>query len=216
MSTDFTAAGLAHDLNNVFETILEAAELLGNDAKSTRLAATIKRSAKRGARIVEDFSEIARDLRGSIAFDAIVDNAIQQMQDFLDITHSPEMEFNREIEPGLRLPGMSTEWERVLVNFFMNASQVMPKECVIEIKARKMEDGEIRITVANSGPGIPEDILPRIFEAHFSTRKPRNKSDRAGLGLHIVQTIVTQNGGTVKAANRSAGGAQFTILLPGV
>ena len=216
MLLDLAAAGLAHDLNNVFETILEAAELLRSDAKHARLAATIQRSAKRGARIVEDFSEMARDLRGSIAFDAIVDNAIQQMQDFLDIMHSAEIEFKREIEPGLRLPGMSTEWERVLVNFFMNAAQVMPKECVVEIKARKKEDGEIRITVANSGPGIPEEILPRIFEAHFSTRKPRSKSDRSGLGLHIVQTIVMQNGGTVKVANRAAGGAQFTILLPGV
>ncbi len=216
MATDLTAAGLAHDLNNVFETILEAAELLRTDAKCARLASTIQRSAKRGARIVEDFSEIARDLRGSIAFDAIVDNAIQQMQDFLDITHSAEIEFKREIEPGLRLPGMSTEWERVFVNFFMNAAQVMPKECVVEIKAKRKEDGEIRITVANSGPGIPEDILPHIFEAHFSTRKPRSKSDRAGLGLHIVRTIVTENGGTVKAVNRAAGGAQFTILLPGV
>jgi signal transduction histidine kinase len=216
MPTDLTAAGLAHDLNNVFETILEAAEILRSDAKYTRLAATIQRSAKRGARIVDDFSEMARDLRGSIAFDAIVDNAIQQMQDFLDITHSAEIEFRREIEPGLRLPGRSTEWERVLVNFFMNAAQVMPKECVVEIKARKKEDGEVRITVANSGPGIAEDILPHVFEAHFSTRKPRSKSDRSGLGLHIVQTIVTQNGGTVKVANRAAGGAQFTILLPDV
>ena len=215
MSTDLTAAGLAHDLNNVFETILEAAQLLSSDAKHARLAAAIKRSAKRGARIVEDFSEIARDLLGSIAFDGIVDNAIQQMQDFLDITHSAPIEFKRDIEPGLKLPGMSTEWERVLVNFFMNAAQVMPKDCVVELKARKKDDGEIRITVANSGPGIPEEILPHIFEAHFSTRKPRSKPDRSGLGLHIVQTIVTQNGGTVKVANRASGGAQFTILLPG-
>ena len=216
MSTDLTAAGLAHDLNNVFETILEAAELLRSDPKYSRLAATIQRSAKRGARIVDDFSEMARDLRGSIAMDAILDNAVQQMQDFLDITHSAPIEFKRDIEAGLRLPGMSTEWERVFVNFFMNAAQVMPKDCVIEIKGKKKDDGEIRITVANSGPGIAEEILPHVFEAHFSTRKPRSKSDRSGLGLHIVQTIVTQNGGTVKVANRAVGGAQFTILLPGV
>jgi signal transduction histidine kinase len=136
------------------------------------------------------------------------------MQDFLDITHSAPIEFRREIEPGLRLPGMSTEWERVFVNFFMNAAQVMPKDCEVEIKAKKKEDGEIRITVANSGPGIPDEVLPHMFEAHFSTRKPRSKSDRSGLGLHIVKTIVTQNGGSVKGAIRAAGGAQFTILLP--
>ena len=216
MAADLTAAGLAHDLNNVFETIMEAAELLRSDVKYARLAATIQRSAKRGARIVEDFSEIARDLRGSTAVDAILDNAVQQMQDFLDITHSSPIEFSRDIEPGLRLPGLSTEWERVFVNFFMNASQVMPKDCVVDIKAKKKEDGDIRISVANSGPGIPDEILPHVFEAHFSTRKPRGKSDRSGLGLHIVQTIVTQNGGTVKVANRAVGGAQFTILLPGV
>ncbi len=215
MATDLTAAGLAHDLNNVFETISEAAEVLRSEPKYSRLGATIQRSVKRGVRIVEDFSEIAQDLRASTSLDAILDNAIQQMQDFLDITHSAPLEFQREIESGQRLPGTSTEWERVFVNFFMNAAQVMPKECVVVIKARRHEDGGIRIHVENSGPGIPDEVLPHIFEAHFSTKKPRSKSARSGLGLHIVKTIVTQNGGTVRAANRSEGGAQFTILLPG-
>jgi two-component system NtrC family sensor kinase len=216
MATDLTAAGLAHDLNNVFETIQEGAELLRSDPKYTRLAATIQRSVKRGVRIVEDFSEIAQELSGTIAIDAILDNAIQQMQDFLDIMHSAPIEFTREIEPSLRLPGMSTGWERVFVNFFMNAAQVMPKECEVVIRACKDKDGGIQIQVENSGPGIPEEVLPHIFEAHFSTKKPRSKSARSGLGLHIVQTIVTQNGGTVQAANRTEGGAQFTILVPAV
>lgn len=59
--TELTVAGLAHDLNNVFETLAESAELLGRDPKWARLAGTIRRCVTRGGRIVESLSETARD-----------------------------------------------------------------------------------------------------------------------------------------------------------
>jgi signal transduction histidine kinase len=80
---------------------------------------------------------------------------------------------------------------------------------VIVVSAHRGSDG-IRICVTDNGPGIDPAILPRIFTARFST-----KSSSPGLGLHIVRSIVSQNGGTVSAANRENGaGAAFSILLP--
>jgi signal transduction histidine kinase len=101
-----------------------------------------------------------------------------------------------------------------LTNLFLNAAQAIAQGGTedrgsIEIAAARAGSA-IEITVADSGPGIHPKILPRIFEPRFSTR-----AKRSGLGLHIVQTIVRQNGGEVTAANRPSGeGAQFRITLP--
>jgi len=74
-------------------------------------------------------------------------------------------------------------------------------------------DGVIGIAVTDNGPGIPADILPRVFRPHVSTKS--TSTVRSGLGLHIVQSIVTAHAGRVAAANRESGtGAVFTIVLP--
>ena len=115
----------------------------------------------------------------------------------------------RYVEPGLLLPRSSTDWERVLFNLFVNAAQAMKAGGIVEISARRAGQ-ETEITVADNGPGIPQKILPQIFEPHFST-----KSSSSGLGLHIVKSIVSQNGGTVSVWNRTdASGAAFCIRLP--
>ena len=205
--TELTVAGLAHDLNNVFETLAESAELLGRDPKWARLAATIRRSVTRGGRIVDSLTETARE---SGEAQAVVDNAIQHADDFLQVTRAATVSWHREIEPGLRLPGSTAAWERVFVNLFLNAVQIKPEEAVIEIRARRQAE-KLVITVADNGPGISAEILPHIFEPRFTTKRSRS---RTGHGLHIVSSIVRANGGTVNAENREPRGALFTITLP--
>jgi signal transduction histidine kinase len=200
-------AGLAHDLNNVFETLAESAELLDRDPKWAKLAATIRRSVARGGRIVESLSETARD---SGEVQVVLDNAILHADDFLQATRAPNVVWSTSIEPGLRLPGATAAWERVFVNLFLNAVQMKPESPAIAIDARREAD-QLVITVADNGPGIPAEFLPHIFEPRFTTKRSRS---RTGLGLHIVSTIVTENGGTVEAANAEPRGARFTIRLP--
>ncbi|MEA3368593.1 MAG: HAMP domain-containing sensor histidine kinase, partial [Planctomycetota bacterium] len=72
-------------------------------------------------------------------------------------------------------------------------------------------DGTLVIEVADSGPGIPEDALPRLFEPFYS-QKAVGKG--TGLGLVISRDLVEKQGGTLSAANRDAGGAVFTISVP--
>lgn len=205
--TELTVAGLAHDLNNVFETLSESAELLTRDPKWARLAATIRRCVTRGSRIVESLTETARD-SGDVQ--GVLDNAILHADDFLQVTRAATVTWNSEIEPGLRLPGSTAAWERVFVNLFLNAAQIKPEEAVIEIRARREAEALV-ITVADNGPGISAEILPHIFEPRFTTKRSRS---RTGLGLHIVSSIVRENGGTVAAENREPRGAVFTITLP--
>jgi len=205
-TSDLTIEGLVHDLNNVFDTISEAADLLERDPEHVRVARAIRRGVTRGNRILSSFQAsalAARDL------DSVVADAIEFARDLFEAVNAPPVEFTTSAEAGIRLRGSPAAWERVFLNLFVNAAQAMPEGGGVDIRVRRV-DSATEIVITDNGPGIPADILPRIFQPHFST-----KSSCSGLGLHIVESIVSANGGTVTAENRTgASGARFSIRLP--
>lgn len=195
---DLTLEGLVHDLNNVFQTIAESADLLGHDPKWEKLARTLQRSVDRGQRIAHSILETNRSATELIP---VIENAAQFCQDYLECANRPKLAFTREIDPEFRLKGDPAQWERVLVNLFLNSAQAGAR--TIHIQAHDRE-----IIVSDDGPGIAPELLPRIFQERVST-----KSIISGLGLYVVQSIVEQNGGKVTAANGPSGGAVFTMRL---
>jgi signal transduction histidine kinase len=206
LDSDLTHETLVHDLNNVFETITEAAELLSGDKRWKPLAATLCRSVTRGKRLLGAIPDGKRNLA------SIVDDAIQSVTDYCSATRKPRIRFVRQIPADIRLPGSAKDWERVFANLFLNTAQIMHKPGRIDIAAQHA-GGSLEITVSDNGPGIPGDILPRMFRPHVSTKS--NSAGRSGLGLHIVASIVKKYSGSVVAANRErANGAVFTISLP--
>lgn len=204
--SDLSHETLVHDLNNVFETITEAAELLSGDKRWKSLAATLCRSVTRGKRLLGAIPDSTPNLAD------IVDDAVQSVTDYCTATRKPRIRFVRQLPADVRLPGSAKDWERVFANLFLNTAQIMHKPGRIDIAAEQAENF-LAITVTDNGPGIPSDILPRLFRPHVSTKT--SKSGRTGLGLHIVASIVKKYSGRVTAANRErANGAVFTISLP--
>jgi signal transduction histidine kinase len=195
---DLTLEGLVHDLNNVFQTIAESADLLGNDPAWEKLAQTLQRSVDQGQRIVHSILETNRSATELVP---VIENAAQFCQDYLECANRPKIGFVHEIDPAFHLKGDAGQWERVLVNLFLNSAQAGAKN--IHIEARSGQ-----IVVSDDGPGISPELLPRIFQPRVST-----KSIISGLGLYVVQSIVEQNGGSVTASNGSTGGAVFTVLV---
>lgn len=205
LDADLTYESLIHDLNNVFETITEAAELLSADRRWKPLAATLCRSVTRGQRLLGAIPDSTPNLA------AIVEGAIQSVIDYCTAARKPRMRFIRQIPTDIRLPGSAKDWERVFVNLFLNAAQIMHKPGRIDIAAEQDQES-LTVTVSDNGPGIPEDILPRMFRPNVSTK---TNSGRSGLGLHIVASIVKKHSGRVTASNRERStGAVFTISLP--
>lgn len=101
---------------------------------------------------------------------------------------------------------------QVWTNIILNAADAMGKNGALSIHCRE-EGGHIVVTIRDSGPGIKEEHLSKIFESNFSTKKSEVKFG-LGLGLSISKDIVEQHGGTIKAGNREEGGAIFTVTLP--
>jgi signal transduction histidine kinase len=209
-TADLTLPCLIHDLNNVFQTLVEAADLLSTDARWASLSAVILRSVERGKGITTSLE--ATEHSGA-SFDAILCNAISFVEDSLIAGRGPAIRFQCDVEPGLELR-RQWAWERVLVNLFSNAVRAMPEGGVIQVRAQHsdpaMQRGPgIEIVVRDEGAGIAPELLSDIFKPHVSTKSS------GGLGLHIVQTIVEQANGEVHAINHPDGrGAEFAIFVP--
>jgi signal transduction histidine kinase len=120
-------------------------------------------------------------------------------------------------EDAATVPADPAKLHDVLRNLIENASNYSPEGGTIEITTRRQADHIefIELVVADRGPGVPEADLPRIFERFYRVDRSRTRDPGGtGLGLSIVRHLVELHGGRVAAANRSGGGAMFTIALP--
>jgi len=98
----------------------------------------------------------------------------------------------------------------VILNLLLNAIEAGPVQGSITINVKR--DDSLRnllVTIRDTGPGIPEENLERIFEPYFT-----NRPGGTGLGLALARRIVEEHEGTITAANHPKGGAQFEISLP--
>jgi signal transduction histidine kinase len=200
---DLALPGLIHDLNNVFQTLMDAADTLSGDPRWVHLSAAIFRSVERGREITQSMQAIDQP---ALPFETVLANARTLVEDSMMSRPGPKIQFDCRIEPDLVLRH-AWSWERVLINLFCNAVQAMPQGGTIFVGARRQLD-DIQIVVADEGSGIAPELLAVIFDPRISTKT------LGGLGLHVVHSIVKQEAGEVRAANREGCGAEFTITLP--
>jgi len=116
------------------------------------------------------------------------------------------------IEQGLPVVQMDfVLMQQALTNLLSNSALHTPAGTPIEIAAR-LEQMALVISVADRGPGIPANCLPRVFEKFY--RVPNSRTGGTGLGLSLVKGFVEAQGGRVSVENRAGGGVTFTICLP--
>ena len=120
------------------------------------------------------------------------------------------VELTYEAQDGCAIQGTRDELYQVIYNLTDNAVKYSAGSAVQVSLERR--GAQVVLTVADRGPGIPEEDLPRIFERFYRVDKARSRAaGGTGLGLSIVRDTVLRRGGTVEAANRSGGGAVFTV-----
>jgi signal transduction histidine kinase len=120
-----------------------------------------------------------------------------------------------DLDPGLpRITGSTSKIEQVVVANLLNAADALGDrpDGVITVST-KPEDGMkgIRLSIADNGPGIPEDIKGRIFDPFFTTKQ---RTGGTGLGLSVAYAIVDEHGGRVEVAGAVGKGTTFTYHFP--
>ena len=117
-----------------------------------------------------------------------------------------------EIEPGLRVWGNAVRLRQLMLNLGENAVEFTPAGGRVRIEAAR-RDGMVVAKVSDTGPGIPADLLPRVFDRHVHGQPAGNKA-RSGLGLAIVKRIVDAHGGKVTIESTPGAGTTALITLP--
>ena len=112
-----------------------------------------------------------------------------------------------------RVRGDRDRLEQALGNLVDNAVKYTPPGGQVEL-AVELREHEVHLTVEDTGPGIPPEHLPRVFERFYRADPSRSRAEGGtGLGLAIVKHVALAHGGRVEAANRPAGGARFALVL---
>jgi C4-dicarboxylate-specific signal transduction histidine kinase len=212
-------AGIAHELNNPLQGVLGHLELMlhGSSQMPSRAKRDLKivfREADRAAKIIHNllvFAGSRRITRRRLNLNLVVQRSLALR---VAACAAAGVEMVKHLAPKLpKVAGDSLLLQQALLNVFVNAEQALATvDGPRRIEVRTFARGDrVVVEVADNGPGIPPDALPRLFEPFFTTKEVGKGT---GLGLAIAYGIAQEHGGELHAASRPEGGAMFTLELP--
>jgi PAS domain S-box-containing protein len=211
------ASGVAHEVNNPLTAIRMEAELLGRvtrDPDASTAASTIVREVDRAARIVRSLLRLARRADTTptrIQLNELVRDVAEIRQRVL---RADNIEVRVQMDQGAEaVLGLGQELQQVVINLVTNAEHAVRgrSPAIIQL-ATQAKGGWVRVTVEDSGPGVPPEIRSRVFDPFFTTKNP---DEGSGLGLSICQRVVAEVGGKLWLEDsETLGGARFVVELP--
>jgi PAS domain S-box-containing protein len=213
-------AGVAHEMNNPLQGVLGHLELLIQTSEAARkIRPTLRRifqEADRAAKIVRNlmmFTGSQRFSRTPLRMERVLARALASRAVACRRAH---IEVTRRVDADLpRIGGDAALLQQALLNILINAEHAIARSGHsgrIDTEIGRSADNEsVRLTIRDTGGGIPVDILPRIFDPFFTTK---DVGEGTGLGLAITYGIIHDHGGAIEASNDARGGARFTIDLP--
>jgi signal transduction histidine kinase len=216
---DDLLAAISHQLRTPLTAMLGWLQLARRleGAEASRALDTIERNGRLLSRLIDDLIDAARILTGKIAVDrrplnlaAVVRHAVESQR---GAAHDKGVRLHTELPDAAPYAGDPARLEQVVVVLLANAVKFTPAGGRVVARL----DGDTRharIQVSDTGRGIPEEVLPHVFE-RFRRDGHEPAEPGLGLGLAIVRGLVTLHGGTIEAASAGADrGATFTIHLP--
>jgi PAS domain S-box-containing protein len=208
-------AGVAHEVRNPLFSISASLDELeaefGADSRYLRYAGLLRAQIVRLSHLMNALLEYGKSPQLQLAEARPADLIRRAARACSAAARERSVQVEEEVAPGVpAIPLDAARMEQVLENLIANAIQHSPPQTRVRVCAR-VEDADpaaVVFAVEDSGPGLTEADLPRLFDPFFSRRK-----GGTGLGLSIVQSIVDAHGGSVTGANRPQGGAVFTVRL---
>jgi len=222
-SRDDVLGIVAHDLRNPLGTILMQAGLLAHlgalNGQTRRPAEVIQRAARRMNRIIQDLLDVTRMESGHLVLDRA---ALPTAQVIAELVESQRAQLPATGAPAIRLaaarvlPEVLADRDRlhqILENLVGNALKFTPADGEITVGAALDGDDHVRLWVADTGPGIPPEHLPHLFDRFWQARRVA-RTGGVGLGLPIVKGLVEAHGGRVWVDSRVGAGSTFCFTLP--
>lgn len=206
---------VSHDIRNPLQiVVLQAQRLLRGpgEERTRRAAGGVLTAARRIDRMLRDLADSAKAESGRIDL-AWTQVPLRQFVDQLLDTSDGVFDVSRVVnEIPADLPTVLADpdrLDRILANLIGNALKYSQQQ--VHVRA-ELADDQIRISVADRGPGIDGGDLPRIFDRYY--RGQRHEGEGLGLGLYIVRKLVEAHGGEISAESRLGEGSVFTFTLP--
>lgn len=217
------AAVVAHEINNPLSGILTYARLMrkwierGDDlsmrAPDMRESLElIESESRRCGAIVKDLLSFARATPMNVQpvdVNAILRQCVRLVDHKLELSAIALRDELSEEMP--RIEGDPGQLEQLLLALVMNAIEAMGRDGVLRLATGRAGDEHVFVTIEDNGSGIPEALMPRLFEPFVTTKQDRSGT---GLGLAISKRIVDNHGGTISVNSTPGRGTAFTITLP--
>lgn len=220
-------ADASHELRTPLASIRGYAELVrrrpeGVPDEAQHAMARVESESRRMTTLVEDMLLLARLDAGRPLARAEVDLVVLAVEAVADAhAASPAHHWRLDVpDDGATVVGDEDRLRQVLVNLLANARVHTPAGTTVDLAVRRGA-GSVVVEVRDDGPGVPDDLRPRLFQRFTRgdegrTRRPAGAEPSTGLGLAIVDSVVRAHGGTiVLAESKSGSGAAFVVTLPG-
>lgn len=213
------AADVSHELRTPLAAMTAVTGLLDGDAASGHLGpetsealTLVADETRKLAHLVEDLMEISRFDAGAARLDLDEIDVGELLRKTLALRHWQDR-VAVDAPEGLRARLDPRRIDVVLANLTGNALRHGGPKAVVRIRARA-DSARLVLAVHDGGPGIPEELLPHVFDRFTKGDTARTRSEGSGLGLAIAAENARLHGGTLTAANAPEGGAVFTLTLP--
>ncbi|PSQ96885.1 MAG: hybrid sensor histidine kinase/response regulator [Bacteroidetes bacterium SW_9_63_38] len=222
--------GIAHDLSNLLMPIRLGVKVLRRrlqqtDDKIEQVLNMIRKSAERGGDMVEQVLAFARGMEGErVALH--LDGIVEEIHGITDETFPESITVHTDVSEDLpQVVGDATQIQQVLMNLCVNARDAMPEGGTLTLDAQPVtlteadaernidaEPGEHAcIRVRDTGTGMPDDVMDKIFEPFYSTKE---EGEGTGLGLSTAYSIVQSHDGFIDVDSEPGQGTQFRVYLP--
>jgi PAS domain S-box-containing protein len=208
------AAGIAHQLNTPLGSILLSAQMLADASLPEDEAEDVDRiirQTEQCRQIIKGMLNFARPQsreRGPVALNEAVHETVYLMEKNLKVAG---VEVNLEADGATEVLGNRNELDQVFFNLLVNAVDAMPEGGRIDVRIAEGDPGEVQVSFADTGPGIPREHREEIFLPFFTTK---DYGKGTGLGLSIVARIVHEHGGRIELDETHAPGSRFLLTFP--
>jgi signal transduction histidine kinase len=205
------SAGMAHEIRNPLGSIRGTAEILRDafppEDRYAEFTKILIDETDRLNQVLENFLQFAHSESGArenLKAEEVLQNVLQLCQKQAS-DHQVSITWEKQTLP--TAVGDADQFKQVFLNLVLNAIQAMPSGGELKITSEVKND-QILLIFLDTGPGIPEEILERIFNPFFTT-----KTEGTGLGLLITHRIMQNHGGHIRVQNAPEGGAEFILTL---